>query len=75
MLVGLVLQVKPPLLLVHGHRAPGPTACQFIGRLACVLPLLGWVVGGLSQSVQSIQFWPELLVPTLTTLANGMTEM
>jgi hypothetical protein len=33
-LVGLATQVKPSLLLVNGHFAPGPTACQLIGKVA-----------------------------------------
>ena len=74
-MVGLLVQVKPSLLFENGHTTPGPTACQFIGSDACMVPLLGCVVGGLSQSVQSIQLWPELLASTLTVLAKGMTEI
>ena len=32
-LVGLATQVKPPLLVVNGHLAVGPTACQLMGSV------------------------------------------
>jgi hypothetical protein len=40
-LLGPVVQPKPPLDVVNGHTAPGPTACQLFGNLACLVPLLG----------------------------------
>src|SRR5580704_15129082 len=80
---GLVVQVKPPLLVVNGQTEPGPTACQFGGNCALAAPprilLFGCDVGGFSQSVQSIQLALVLLVPlvvaTLTVLAKGTTEI
>jgi hypothetical protein len=54
-----LVQVKPPLLLVNGQFMPGPKACQLMGsdawRLELPTAFAGCDVGGLSQSVQSIQ--------------------
>ncbi len=53
---GLTVQTKPLLLLVNGQVEPGPIDDQLLGKVGWVARA-GCCVGGLAQSVQSIQFW------------------
>ena len=55
-LTGLMVQTKPPLLVVNGQVEPGPIEDQLVGKVACG-ERAGCTVGGFCQSVQSIQFW------------------